>query len=149
MRRKARLSRIPLSFSSNEQFQIETTKTLKTQDQILASQNQLLEHLVKKLEAPVLNGGFDELTQKMTRMETIQTQMVETQKISSQQVAEIHKTINDPKEGLIVTLSGHGKWISSAKKVLIWLGAGGVTVLVGALGKLGWSFVTGHIHFIP
>ena len=147
MRRELRHSK-PLK-SLEKKFQSETTRTLKTQDAVLSDQTQLLEYLVEKLEAPVLNGGFEDLTQKLTRMETMQEGMVKSHEKTATEVAEIHKVINDPKDGLVVTVNNQGKWIGTAKKVLIWMGGLAVTGGLAILGKLLWSAATGHIHFTP
>ena len=127
----------------------EQDKTLELQNKTLENQNRVLERMDKKLEAPVLNGGFDDLVKKVEKVESVTQQLKECQESSSKKIVDIHTAIYDPEKGIYVTVKGHDKWISSTAKAGRWLGMLLITGGLGALGKVIYDLVTGHIHYTP
>jgi hypothetical protein len=115
----------------------------------LDSQDRILERLEQKLNAPVLNGGFEDLTAKVTKIESVQETMRETQKGTSSQVADIHALIYDPEKGMYVTVKDHGRWITKSNKIYTWTLALFVTGTLTGIGKFLYDIVTGHIAFKP
>ena len=113
------------------------------------AQDKNLEHLVEKLDAPILNGGFEELSQKVSKIEFI-TEAVQTAQVeNSTKITEIHSVIYDPEKGIYVTMKNHGKWIEAVSKGSKWIVALLITGLVTGVGKLLYDLVAAHIHLMP
>lgn len=121
-------------------FEERTTATLEAQDRIL-------ERVEQKLEAPVLNGGFEDLIKKVDKLETVQETLRDCTSKSSTKIDAIHTAIYDPDKGLYVTVKHHTSWIAGANKASKWLVALMVTGVLTGVGKLIYDFLSGHIHF--
>lgn len=135
--------------SASKEFEEKTTATLQAQDKTLEEQNRVLERLDKRLEAPVLNGGFEDLIKKVDKVESVTEQLRECHANSSKKIVDIHAAIYDPEKGIYVTVKSHDKWIGSAGKAGRWFGALLVTGLLTGAGKLLYDLITGHIHYTP
>jgi hypothetical protein len=131
-----------LRHSASESFEERTSATLEAQDRIL-------ERVEQKLEAPVLNGGFEDLTRKVDKIENVTELMRESMADTNKKVGDIHTVIYDPEKGIYVTLKGHDNWIERVGKGFKWGGALVVTGVLTGIGKLIYDFITGHIHFTP
>lgn len=127
----------------------EQDKTLELQNKTLENQNRVLERMDKKLEAPVLNGGFDDLVKKVEKVENVTQQLKECHESSSKKIVDIHTAIYDPEKGIYVTVKGHDKWISATAKAGRWLAMLLITGALGGLGKVIYDLITGHIHYTP
>jgi hypothetical protein len=123
-------------------FEERTTATLEAQDR-------LLERVEQKLQAPVLNGGFEDLTKKVEKIESIQGAMAASAVGVEKKVGEIHERIYDPEKGLYVAVKHHGDWINTVSKALKWILALMLTLSLGGAGKMIYDFAGGHIHFTP
>jgi len=119
----------------------------------LAAQDDVLAKLDRKLEdAHVLNGGFDHLMEKISKIDTIETDLKDVKMGQDTQVKkldEVHKAIYDKDEGLYQKVKGALNWINTANWVIKGLlGLAGTAALTGA-GKLVFDILTGHllIHY--
>ena len=115
----------------------------------LHSQDRILGMLEEKLNAPVLNGGFEDLIRLVDRIENAQEQFGVSQEDTNKKLGDIHTMINDPEKGLYVEVKTHSKWIDRASSGMRWfvmLLAGGA--LTGA-GKFVYDLVTKHFHYVP
>jgi|SRR5579885_1141452 len=119
----------------------------------LARQDTVLEKLDKKLEdAHVLNGGFDSLMEKVSKIDAIEQDLkvvktcVDTQ---GKTLDEVHKAIYDKDEGLYQKVKGVIKWISTANWVIKGVAVTAATGAAGGLCKLAYDIITGHllIHY--
>ena len=145
MRKATRSPQTPTEkarMSEKTSFQEHTSAQLDAQDRIL-------ERLEQKLDAPVLNGGFEDLTNKVSKIESVQNAILEVQKTTSSQVSEIHAVIYDPEKGIYVTVKDHGKWITKSNKVYVWTLAFFVAGTLTGIGKFLYDIVAGHIAFKP
>lgn len=140
----------------NVEFEQKTTATLAAQDRILEQQNNTLEtqnrflqHLDKKLSAPVLNGGFDELVKQVEKVKEVTEQLKDCHDSSSKKIVDIHTAIYDPEKGIYVTVKEHETWINTAAKALKWAGALVLTGTLTGLAKVIYDMITGHIHYTP
>lgn len=116
---------------------------------VLEAQDELLERLEKKLESPVLNGGFDELVQKVNKIEIVSDQLNKSQDSSSKKIDAIHVAVYDPDSGLYHVVKSHNNWIKTSNKLAMWLGGMFVAGILGGLGKIVYTFLTGHLHYVP
>lgn len=140
---------ITRSRPSTQSFEEKTTASLDAQDKILETQNDILGRLELKLEAPVLNGGFEDLVKKVERVDRVTEALRETQAASGTKIVDIHSAIYDPEKGIYVTVKDHGRWIGLASSAVKWLIALLITAALGGMGKLFYDFITGHIHYSP
>lgn len=115
----------------------------------LDAQDAVLGEIKNKLDAPILNGGFQELTQQVNKVESIVNSLQASQESTGKKVDEIHAVVYDPTKGIIVTVAGHGRWLMLANKALKWILALLVTVSVTGFCKLLYDFLSGHILFKP
>lgn len=116
---------------------------------VLESQDKVLERLERKLESPILNGGFDDLVTKVSKIETSSSELTKSQDISSKKIDAIHIAVYDPDLGLYHVVKNHTGWIKNTSKAAMWLGgllAGGI---LGGIGKFLYNFLSGHVHFTP
>lgn len=112
----------------------------------LVRQDQALERLESKLNAPVLNGGFKQLVEQVNRIELAQRDQASAQSQSIKQVEELHDAVMDPTEGLIVKVNAHTAWIDTASRCAKWtlcLGAAGTGALIG---KAIWELLLLHVR---
>lgn len=128
--------------SALKNFEDRTTATLEAQDR-------LLERMEQRLQAPVLNGGFEDLNKKIDKVEFIQDQLLRQQETSGKQISDIHMVIYDPEKGMYMTLKSHTRWIEAMTKSIKWAGALFLTGLLSGIGKLIYDFISGHIHIAP
>jgi hypothetical protein len=149
MPRKAKTARRETVTEQNERhlvsesFEERTTATLHAQDRVLERMQQKLE------DSPVLNGGFEDLTKKVDKIENVQAEFRKCQTTTGQKITEIHDTIFEPDKGLYVTVRGHAGWIDTATKAGKWLLALLIAGTLTGVGKLLYDVVSGHIHFSP
>ena len=119
----------------------------------LARQDTVLEKLDKKLEdAHVLNGGFDSLMEKVSKIDAIETGLKEVKTCVDTQgrtLDEVHKAIYDKDEGLYQKVKGVIKWISTANWVIKGVAVTAATGAAGGLCKLAYDIISGHllIHY--
>lgn len=109
----------------------------------------MLERLEEKLEKPVLNGGFDDLVQKVGKIERVTEKLHETQETTSKKVNEIHNVVMDPDAGLYQKVKANTKWIENVRKGMKWVGGLVVAGLLTGAGKLLYDVLIKHIHFTP
>lgn len=129
-------------FIRDDEFERFVTETLESQDR-------MLEKLEKKLEKPVMNGGFDTLVTKVDKIELVTGQLQESHSEVSQKINAIHTVVMDPDTGLYHKVKSNSQWIDSARRGLKWLlGFMAAGVLTGT-GKLLYDFFSGHVHFTP
>lgn len=128
--------------SFSKAFEERTTATLEAQDRTL-------ERLDKKLEAPVFNGGFEDLMTKVNKIESIQTQLQVCQEKTSEQVTAIHTAIYDPEKGLYAKVKAAISWIDRANGIIKGLLALLATGLLTGAGKLIYDLLSGHIQYTP
>jgi len=136
--------RIPFrrSFRHRPTFEEQTTAMLEAQDEVLV-------RVEKKLESPILNGGFDDLVQKVNKIESVSDQLNKSQEETFKKVDAIHTAVYEPDTGLYQIVKGHTGWIKATNKLLLWFGGIlGTAILAGAI-KLVYSFISGHIHYTP
>jgi hypothetical protein len=119
----------------------------------LARQDTVLEKLDKKLEdAHVLNGGFDSLMEKVSKIDSIELGLKEVKTCVDTQgktLDEVHKAIYDKDEGLYQKVKGVIKWISTANWVIKGVAVTAATGAAGGLCKLAYDIISGHllIHY--
>lgn len=133
----------------SKDFEEKTTATLQAQDRTLEEQNRVLERVDKRLNAPVLNGGFEDLIKKVDKVENVTAQLSEKYGNTSQKIADIHTAVYDPEKGIYVTVKSHDKWITAVGTAGRWFGALLVTGMLTGMGKLLYDFITGHLHYTP
>ncbi len=126
----------------SETFEERTTATLQSQDRIL-------ERLEDKLDAPVFNGGFENLVNQVEKIKTVQEQMKESSMTVGKQVSDIHAVIYDPEKGIYLKVKEHGTWIDKVKGASKWILALLITLSLTGVGKLIYDFASGHIRFSP
>ena len=123
----------------------------------LSAQDEVLDKLTQRLDhARVLNGGFDNMMEKVNKIESTQTELKtavknvqDCQDASDKKLTEVHTAIYDPDKGLYSKVKAAIAWIDKAnwiiKGSLGVLGAGALT----GMGKLLYDIFTGHIHYTP
>lgn len=126
----------------SEVFEETTTRTLLAQDA-------LLERMEARLDAEVLNGGFDNLMVKITKIETINEQLHATQKAMGERVESIYTGLYDHEKGLYSKVKDNVKWIDMANKAIVWGAALVITGILTGIGKLLYDFASGHFHYLP
>lgn len=126
----------------SDTFESRTTATLEAQDRIL-------ERVEKKLESPVLNGGFDNLMTKVEKIESIQSQMGKVQETQGEKIDSIHSAIYEPEKGLYVKVKDANLWISRVDKASKWFIGLLVAGILTGVGKVLYDFLSGHIHYAP
>jgi hypothetical protein len=119
----------------------------------LTAQDQVLEKLTKKLDdAHVMNGGFDSMMEKVSKIDAIESGLKDVKTCVDTQgktLDEVHKAIYDKDEGLYQKVKAAITWINNAnwviKGTLGLLGTGAL----GGLGKLAFDLITGKllIHY--
>ena len=115
-------------------FEKKTTKTLREQNDVLAL-------LKERLNAPILNGGYNDLV-KVGEFEVIKEQLQAT----GAKIDNIDSSINNPDNGIYVKVKHHSEWISKVNKTWMWvLGTVATLTLTGA-GKLFFDFFSHHLH---
>lgn len=134
---------------SRQQFEKQITEILEQHTSTLEAQDRILVKLDERLQAPVLNGGFETLLTKVQNIEHIQEQLNKDQQSQCKKIDDIHVAIYDPDKGLYSKVKDAIKWINRAN----WL-AKGVAALLGTgvltgLGKILYDIMTGHIHYTP
>ena len=127
---------------SNEEFEKHVTAVLEAQDR-------MLERLEQKLEKPVMNGGFEDLISKVEKIESVSEQLREAQTASKEKIEQIHEAVWDPDTGLYHKVKENTRWIATTGRVFKWLGGLLVAGVLTGVGKLLYTFLSGHIHFTP
>lgn len=115
----------------------------------LEAQDQILDRLEAKLQSPILNGGFDDLVSKVNQIESVTEHFNKAQEATSKKIDAIHVAVYDPDLGLYHVVKSHTGWIATTNKLTMWLGGMIVAGILGGIGKLLYSFISGHIHFTP
>lgn len=123
-------------------FEKRVTETLAAQDTALAE-------LSTKLQAPILNGGFDKLLLQVDKIERIQEDHRKLQDETCTKVSEVHAAVFDHKDGLYIQVQAARKWIKTANVIIKSIGAALGVGLVSGLGTLLWQIFQGHIHYVP
>ncbi len=108
-----------------------------------------LTKLEQKLDAPILNGGFDNLLTQVTRIESVQTELGKCQGVTSDKITAIHTSIYDPEKGLYAKVKDALNWINNVNWVLKGMLGLTATGGVAVLGKIIYGLATGHIHWSP
>ena len=128
-------------------FEEKTFDHLKAQDLLLERVCSNLERVEKKLESPVMNGGFETLLGQTTRIKDVNEELKKMQAQQGEKIDAIHGAIYDPEKGIYSKVKDHGKWIEKTggliKGIITFLG----TSLVIGLGKLLYDIFQGHIHY--
>lgn len=106
---------------------------------------QLLLNLQGKLNAP------DQLTQKVDSIsgdvKEIKERLYDPDEGLYAKVRDTNDSVGKMKTEITTELATVTKWKKNVTGVLVWLGAGIGTGLLGILGKLLWSWLSGHIVF--
>lgn len=134
----------------SEEFETTTTKTLQAQDA-------LLERMEKRLDAKVLNGGFDELMVTVAEIKTTQAHIQANQEIHNQsdivsdaallaKIDKIHDGIYDPEKGLYMKVKSNAESMETLNKIFKWFLALLATGILTGLGKLLYDFIVKHVH---
>jgi len=132
-----------------QSFEERTTATLESQNLVLDKQNDVLGKLERKLESPVLNGGFDDLVKRVEKIDTVTDKLRECQEGTSKKIGDLHTVILDPETGLYHVVKGNSKWINTTTRALKWLGGLLGAGLLTGIGKLLYDIFSGHIHYTP
>lgn len=126
----------------SERFEESTTQTLQAQDA-------LLERMEKRLDAKVLNGGFDDLMTKVVKIELIQEQFKSTQDKNQVKTDEkldsIHNAIYEPDSGLYAKVKSNAESMAALRKIFKGFVALVASGLVGGAGKLLYDYIASHI----
>lgn len=128
-------------------FEQSVTDALRAQDLVLLKQDHVLSKIELKMDSPVLNGGFDNLTRKIDKLELLQEQIRGITASTNDQVREIHTTIYHPERGLIVISNEHAKWIKRINGSLKWFMVMLATGLLTGVGKVIYDVVIQHLHY--
>ena len=134
----------------SENFEETTTKTLKLQDD-------LLERMEKRLDAKVLNGGFDDLMVTIAKIELSQDHIRANQEIHNQsdiisdaalllKIDKIHDGIYDPEKGLYLKVKSNAESMETLTKIFKWFVVIVATGILTGLGKLLYDFLVKHFH---
>jgi hypothetical protein len=115
----------------------------------LRSQDEILERVERKLDAPALNGGFETLLEKVSAIAATNEVLQKSQLIQTEKIEEIHRGIYHPEDGLYVKVKNHTTWIMHANWVIKGLIAVLGTGLVTGGAKLLYDIFQGHIHYVP
>jgi hypothetical protein len=120
------------------------TKSVKER---LTAQDETLARIEDRVtHAPILNGGFDKLNERLNKIESAAVTHAEAAARIGTEVKEIHEVIFDPKVGLVALTDQHAKWMHGVKSACRWLiGALSLGALTG-LGKLVVWFFSTHYH---
>ena len=119
----------------NSDFQRKTTKTLREQNQILAQ-------LQERLNAPILNGGYNDLVREVSELRSIKDQLQNT----GSKIVSIDTAINDPDHGIYVKVKNHSDWISKVNRTWYWVLGTVTTLTLTGAGKLLYDFFSHHFH---
>lgn len=124
---------------ATSQFEQRVTETLKSQDE-------MLDRLDKKLDSPILNGGFNDLMTKVNKIETIQDELGKTQTGANEKITAIHAAIYNPDDGLYAKVKDTLKWINTANWIIKGLAGILATGMLTAFGVVVYDLLTGTIH---
>lgn len=123
----------------SENFETQVSATLEAQDRVLEKLDQKLE------QAHVLNGGFDTLMGKVSKIESVQEELGKCQAATATKVDAIHTAIYDPEQGLYTKVKSALAWIKNANWALKGIMVTAATGAAGGLCKLAWDLITGHL----
>lgn len=124
------------------EFEKKTTRTLREQNRVLAQQNDVLAQLQDRLDAPILNGGYNDLVQEVGEIKSIKSQL----ESASVKIDHINASINDPDHGIYVKVKHHDVWIMKVNSTWKWvLGTVGGLLIAGG-GKILFDYIVQHFH---
>ena len=135
-------TRRPREFEDRESFEDRTTASLQAQDE-------LLDRLERKLESPILNGGFDRLVQRVEKIDQVTEKLREGQAEAGKKIDAIHTVVLDPETGLYHKVKSHSSWIDTTTKGMKWIGGLIVAGLLTGAGKLIYDALHSHLHYTP
>ena len=116
-------------------FEKKTTRALNEQNEVLAA-------LKECLNAPILNGGYNELVKEVGEIRFNQ----ELLRSASSKIDNIDASINDPDHGIYVKVKNHSDWISKVNRTWYWVLGTVTTLTLTGAGKLLYDFFSHHFH---
>ena len=100
-----------------------------------------LERLERRFDAPMFDGGFEDLSQRVAMFEIREERDRKYQEESLKKINDIHASIYDPKEGLYFTVKHSEAWISKVNGTARWMAMVLVTASVGGCGGLLYAYL--------
>jgi chromosome segregation ATPase len=105
----------------------------------LSRQDEALARVEKKLDAPVLNGGFEKLTAKVEKIEQTTEDLGKQMHDADTKLSEVHTALFDKDQGIYGAVTKHTSWIEGANSYLKKLSFLMLTGIGGLVAKAIWD----------